>query len=378
MGKSRKSHSPQFKAKVALAAIQNDETIAQLSSRFGVHPTMISAWKRQMLDGAADIFDKNHKSRKQAEAQTAELFRQIGQLKVENDFFSTQAQQLSKKARKAMIEPSNQQLNISQQCETLGVSRSSYYYQPKPISQEDLDLMRKIDELYLQNPSSGSRTIVRQLDRQGITVNRKKVQRLMRLMGIEAVYPKPRTSRPHPDHKVYPYLLRGLTINRPNQVWATDITYIPMAKGFMFLVAIMDWHSRKVLSWRISNTLETAFCIEALEEALSRYGKPEIFNTDQGSQFTSNTFTKVLIDNKVAISMDGRGRCQDNIFVERLWWTLKHQYIYLHAFDTGKALRQGLGEWLQYYNHDRGHSALDDRTPDEVYHDLPHPFAEAA
>jgi putative transposase len=277
-----------------------------------------------------------------------------------------------------MIEPSNQQLSISQQCETLGVSRSSYYYQPKPISQEDLDLMRKIDELYLQNPSSGSRTIVRQLDRQGITVNRKKVQRLMRLMGIEAVYPKPRTSRPHPDHKVYPYLLRGLTINRPNQVWATDITYIPMAKGFMFLVAIMDWHSRKVLSWRISNTLETAFCIEALEEALSRYGKPEIFNTDQGSQFTSNTFTKVLIDNKVAISMDGRGRCQDNIFVERLWWTLKHQYIYLHAFDTGKALRQGLGEWLQYYNHDRGHSALDDRTPDEVYYDLPHPFAEAA
>ena len=285
---------------------------------------------------------------------------------------------MSKKARKAMIEPSNQQLSISQQCETLGVSRSSYYYQPKPISQEDLDLMRKIDELYLQNPSSGSRTIVRQLDRQGITVNRKKVQRLMRLMGIEAVYPKPRTSRPHPDHKVYPYLLRGLTINRPNQVWTTDITYIPMAKGFMFLVAIMDWHSRKVLSWRISNTLETAFCIEALEEALSRYGKPEIFNTDQGSQFTSNTFTKVLIDNKVAISMDGRGRCQDNIFVERLWWTLKHQYIYLHAFDTGKALRQGLGEWLQYYNHDRGHSALDDRTPDEVYYDLPHPFAEAA
>ena len=238
--------------------------------------------------------------------------------------------------------------------------------------------MRKIDELYLQNPSLGSRSISRQLDRQGITANRKKVQRLVRLMGIEAVYPKPRTSRPHPEHKVYPYLLRGLTINRPNQVWATDITYIPMAKGFMFLVAIMDWHSRKILSWRISNTLETAFCIEALEEALSRYGKPEIFNTDQGSQFTSNTFTKILIDNKVAISMDGRGRCQDNIFIERLWWTLKHQYINLHSFDTGKALRQGLGEWIRYYCHDRGHSSLDDRTPDEVYYDLPHLFAEAA
>ncbi len=277
-----------------------------------------------------------------------------------------------------MIEPNNQQLSISRQCEMVGVSRPSYYYQPIPISQDELGLMRKIDELYLQNPSSGSRTISRQLGRQGITANRKRVQRLMRLMGIEAVYPKPRTSQPHPQHKIYPYLLRGLSINRTNQVWATDITYIPMASGYMYLVAIMDWHSRKVLSWRISNTLGTAFCIEALEEALGRYGAPEIFNTDQGAQFTSKTFTKVLEDNHVAISMDGRGRCQDNIFVERLWWTLKHQYIYLHSFDTGKALRQGLGEWIRYYNYDRGHSALDDRTPDEVYYDLPHPFAEAA
>ena len=277
-----------------------------------------------------------------------------------------------------MIEPNNQQLSISRQCEMVGVSRSSYYYQPIPISQDELRLMRKIDELYLQNPSSGSRTISRQLGRQGITANRKRVQRLMRLMGIEAVFPKPRTSQPHPQHKIYPYLLRGLSINRTNQVWATDITYIPMASGYMYLVAIMDWHSRKVLSWRISNTLGTAFCIEALEEALGRYGAPEIFNTDQGAQFTSKTFTKVLEDNHVAISMDGRGRCQDNIFVERLWWTLKHQYIYLHSFDTGKALRQGLGDWIRYYNYDRGHSALDDRTPDEVYYDLPHPFAEAA
>lgn len=277
-----------------------------------------------------------------------------------------------------MIEPNNQQLSISRQCKMVGVSRSSYYYQPIPISQDELRLMRKIDELYLQNPSSGSRTISRQLGRQGITANRKRVQRLMRLMGIEAVFPKPRTSQPHPQHKIYPYLLRGLSINRTNQVWATDITYIPMASGYMYLVAIMDWHSRKVLSWRISNTLGTAFCIEALEEALGRYGAPEIFNTDQGAQFTSKTFTKVLEDNHVAISMDGRGRCQDNIFVERLWWTLKHQYIYLHSFDTGKALRQGLGDWIRYYNYDRGHSALDDRTPDEVYYDLPHPFAEAA
>jgi putative transposase len=238
--------------------------------------------------------------------------------------------------------------------------------------------MRKIDELYLENPSSGSRTIRRQLKRQGMIVSRKRIQRLMRLMGIEAVYPKPNTSRPHPQHKVYPYLLRDLTINRPNQVWSSDITYIPMDRGFMYLVAIMDWHSRKVLSWRVSNTMEPAFCVNALEEALSRFGTPEIFNTDQGAQFTSNAFTKVLKDNDIAISMDGRGRCQDNIFIERLWWTLKHQYIYLHSFDTGKSLRRGLGKWIQYYNLVRGHSSLDDKTPDEVYYGLPHPFAEAA
>jgi len=277
-----------------------------------------------------------------------------------------------------MIEPINQKLSISRQCKILNISRSSYYYRPKPIKQEELDLMRKIDELYLENPSSGSRTIRRQLKRQGIIVSRKKIQRLMRLMGIEAVYPKPRTSRPHPQHRVYPYLLRDLTINRPNQVWAADITYIPMDKGFMYLVVIMDWYSRKILSWRVSNTLEPAFCVNALKEAITRLEPPEIFNTDQGAQFTSNAFTQVLKDNNVAISMDGRGRCQDNIFVERLWWTLKHQYIYLHSFDGGKSLRTGLAHWVQYYNLVRGHSSLDDKTPDEVYFGLPHPFAEAA
>lgn len=238
--------------------------------------------------------------------------------------------------------------------------------------------MRKIDELYLKHPCWGSRSMVRQLERQGILVNRKHVQRLMRLMGIEAVYPKPRTSRPHPEHRVYPYLLRGLDIDRPNQVWAADITYIPMEHGFMYLVAVMDWYSRKILSWRISNTLEPDFCVQALQEAISRYGRPEIFNTDQGAQFTSNDFVKTLKDNQIAISMDGRGRCQDNIFVERLWWTIKHQYLYLHSFDSGLALRKGLGTWIDFYNHNRAHSALDNRTPDEVYFRLPHPYAEAA
>jgi putative transposase len=260
----------------------------------------------------------------------------------------------------------------------LGIRRSSYYYRAKPIRPDDLKLMRQIDEMYLENPTLGSRSIRRQLRRQGQKVNRKRIQRLMRLMGIEAIYPKPRTSRPHPEHRVYPYLLRDLTIDRPNQVWATDITYVPMARGFMYLVAIMDWHSRKILAWRISNTLEPSFCVEALQEALERFGAPEIFNTDQGAQFTSTAFTKVLKDNQVAISMDGRGRCQDNIFIERLWWTIKHQYLYLRSFDTGRALRRGLGEWVRYYNQERGHSCLEDRTPDEVYYGLAHPFAEAA
>ena len=238
--------------------------------------------------------------------------------------------------------------------------------------------MRKIDELYTDDPSRGSRSIKRQLKRESIRVNRKRIQRLMRLMGIEAVYPKPRTTRRHPDHKVYPYLLRHMTIDRPNQVWAADITYVPMNRGFMYLVVVMDWHSRKILSWRVSNTMDADFCVEALQEALSRYGRPEIFNTDQGSQFTSKDFTGTLKEHDVKISMDGRGRCQDNIFIERLWWTVKYQYLYLRSFGNGSDLRRGLAGWISRYNHDRGHSALDDKTPDEVYYGLPHPFDKAA
>ena len=238
--------------------------------------------------------------------------------------------------------------------------------------------MRLIDEQYLKTPTWGTRSMRNYLRRLGYKINRKRVQRLMRLMGLEAIYPKPKTSRPHPENKIYPYLLRGMKIDRPNQVWATDITYIPMNRGFMYLVAVMDWHSRKVLSWRVSNTLEADFCVEALTEAIDRYGAPDIFNTDQGAQFTSEAFTRVLKDNGVAISMDGRGRCHDNIFIERLWWTLKYHYIYLHSFSNGSELRSGLRNWFNFYNKDRFHQSLDNLTPDEVYYGLPHPFAEAA
>ena len=254
-----------------------------------------------------------------------------------------------------MIDPSAKSISIAHQCQLLNVSRSSFYYRSKPASEYDLQLMRLIDELYLDHPCRGSRSMRNQLRRSGYKINRKKVQRLMRLMGIRAVYPKPRTTIPHPGHKVYPYLLRNLNIDHPNQVWASDITYLPMKSGFMYLTVIMDWHSRKVLSWRISNSLETEFCIEALEEALSRYGTPEIFNTDQGSQYTSNKFTEVLKSHEVAISMDGRGRAQDNIFIERLWWSLKHQYLYLHAFDSGSQLYGGLKTWFEFYNRDCAH-----------------------
>ena len=277
-----------------------------------------------------------------------------------------------------MIDSSHSSLGIAGQCRLLNVSRSSFYYKNKPLKPEDLELMRLIDEQYLKTPCWGSRSMRNHLRRLGYRVNRKRVQRLMRIMGIKAIYPKHRTSRPHPEHRVYPYLLRNLTIDRPGQVWTADITYIPMSRGYMYLVAVMDWHSRKVLSWRVSNSLDSDFCVDALTEALSRFGTPEIFNTDQGAQFTSQAFTNVLKNHKVAISMDGRGRVQDNIFVERLWWTLKYQYVYLWSFDNGTELRQGLRYWFEFYNHDRSHQALDGRTPDEVYFSLPHPFEQAA
>jgi putative transposase len=269
-------------------------------------------------------------------------------------------------------------LPVSRQARALGISRGSVYYLPTPASAIELAIMRRMDELHLEYPFAGSRMLRDLLRQEGFLIGRLRVASLMKKMAIDAIYRRPNTSKPTPGHKVYPYLLRKLAITRPNQVWATDISYIPMARGFVYLVAIVDWFSRKVLAWRVSISMDVSFCTEALEEALARYGKPEIFNTDQGSQFTSSSFTQVLKDHGIGISMDGRGRCQDNIFIERLWWTIKHHYLYLHSFSCGSDLRRGLTEWIDFYNHGRGHSSLDDRTPDEVYYGLPHPFAEAA
>ncbi len=257
---------------------------------------------------------------------------------------------------------------ITRQCEILGVSRSSVYYRAVPIPEADLALMRRIDEIHLKLPFLGSRKIRDLLQREGYKVNRKKVQRLMRLMGISALYPKRRrTSLPAEGHRIYPYLLRGLTIERPNHVWCADICYVPMARGFLYLVAIMDWASRKVLSWRLSNTLDAYFCAEALQEALNRYGTPEIFNTDQGAQFTSETFTSVLKDAGVRISMDGKGRWIDNVFIERLWRSLKYEEVYLKAYETVAEALCGIGNYFNLYNGERPHQSLGRLTPNEVY-----------
>ncbi len=266
-----------------------------------------------------------------------------------------------------MIEFQNPNISIVQQCKLLKISRTSVYYKPREENPENLKLMRLIDEQYLKTPCYGSRSMVTFLKGLGYDNNRKRIQRLMRLMGLEAIYPKPKTSKSHPAHKIYPYLLRNLCIDHPDQVWAADISYLPLEKGFMYLVAIMDWHSRKVLAWRVSNTMESDFCVEVLEEAIHNYGCPEIFNTDQGSQFTSDKFTGVLKNNEIQISMDGRGRFQDNIFIERLWWTLKYHYFYLRTFDSGAQLRKGLKKWFQYYNQERFHQSLDNWTPNEIY-----------
>ena len=266
-----------------------------------------------------------------------------------------------------MIDRAYSPLSVVRQCELLGVSRAGLYYQPARESEENLALMRLIDEQYLKTPFYGSRQMRNHLVRLGYKVNRKRVQRLMALMGLQAVAPGPHTSLPHPQHKVYPYRLRGMTIDRPNQVWATDITYIPMAKGFMYLIAVMDWATRKVLSWRVSNTQDTTFCVEALKEALLNYRKPEIFNTDQGSQFTSSEFTGLLTTWGVEISMDGRGRCHDNIFVERLWRTVKYECIHLNAFEDGRCLREVLGSYFDWYNQERPHTALGGESPDTLY-----------
>jgi putative transposase len=265
--------------------------------------------------------------------------------------------------RRAKLDRAHPELSIRRQCAILGVARSGVYRKPRPANDNDLEAMRRIDALYTERPFFGARRIARTLTEDGFAIDRKRARRLMRVMGIEALGPKPRTTKPAPGHKIYPYLLRDLKIDRPNQVWAADITYIPIGRGFLYLVAVIDWASRAVLSWRLSNTMDASFCVAALEEALARHGKPEIFNTDQGSQFTGADFTGVLLEAGVRISMDGRGRWMDNVFIERVWRSLKYEDVYLKGYADSREAQAGIGAYFAFYNERRLHQALGYRTP---------------
>ena len=258
-------------------------------------------------------------------------------------------------------------LSITKQAEILKISRGSLYYLPRPASSSDLAMMRRLDQLHLEFPFAGSRMLRGLLAAEGCKIGRRHVKTLMQRMGIEAIYRRPRTTKPEPGHKIYPYLLRGLAITRPNQVWAMDISYIPMARGFVYLAVVLDWATRRVLSWRLSITMEAAFCVETLEDALACHGKPEIFNTDQGSQFTGLAFTGVLASNAIAISMDGKGAWRDNVFIERLWRSVKYEEVYLRAYETVGEARNSIGRYLEFYNGRRPHSSLDGSTPDQAY-----------
>jgi putative transposase len=271
--------------------------------------------------------------------------------------------------RRAKLDRAHPELSIRRQCAMLGLARSGVYRKPRPANDNDLEAMRRIDALYTERPFFGARRIARTLTEEGFAIDRKRARRLMRLMGIEALGPKPRTTKPAPGHKIYPYLLRDMTIDRPNQVWAADITYIPIGRGFLYLVAVIDWASRAVLSWRLSNTMDASFCVAALEEALARHGKPEIFNTDQGSQFTGADFTGVLLEAGVRISMDGRGRWMDNVFIERVWRSLKYEDVYLKGYADGREAKAGIGAYFAFYNERRLHQALGYRTPMAVWRD---------
>ncbi|WP_461319638.1 IS3-like element ISRj2 family transposase [Bradyrhizobium barranii] len=359
------THSPAFKAKVALAAVKGDKTLAELAQLFDVHPNQITIWKNQLLEGAAGVFGHD-KTSAETPVDLKALHAKIGELALENDFLFRRAHQGGPAERKAMIDRDHD-LSIVRQAKVLKLARSTVYYEPRPVSAEDLALMRRLDELHLDYPFAGARMLRSLLRREGVYAGRRHIATLMKRMGIEAVYRRPNTSKPAPGHKIYPYLLRGLKIERPDHAWAMDITYIPMRRGFVYLAAVVDVFSRRVLAHRVSITMEAAFCVEAVQEALAKHGRPEIFNTDQGSQFTSLEFTDVLLDAKIAISMDGKGAWRDNVFVERLWRTVKYEEVYLRAYDSVSEARASIAKYLAFYNQGRPHSSLDGRTPDEAY-----------
>ncbi|MGZ7179038.1 IS3 family transposase [Burkholderia gladioli] len=364
--RSRRSHSPAFKAKVALAALKGDKTLAELAQQYDVHPNQITDWKKQLQERVSEVFETGKSTTGEPPVDVTVLHAKIGQLALENDFLKRSAQQGGVAERKAMIDRAHA-LPIAQQARLVGIARSSVYYQPQPVSETELKLMRRIDELHLEFPFAGARMLARLLRREGIKVGRRHVGTLMKRMGVEALYCRPNTSRRDKQHKIWPYLLRGMTINRANQVWALDTSYIPMARGFVYLTAVVDWASRKVLAHRVAITLEAIHAVEALEEAFTKYGQPEIVNTDQGSQFTATAFTDAVLNRGIKLSMDGKGAWRDNVFVERVWRSVKYEEVYLKAYESVSHARRSIGDYINLYNQRRPHSSLEDRTPDEAY-----------
>ncbi|WPX43765.1 IS3 family transposase [Undibacterium sp. CCC3.4] len=367
----RKIFSGAQKAKVAVEAIKGEKTINQIAQEFGVHPTQVSQWKKELLENAGSLFE-GKRGPKPASTQNDpdRLYAKIGQLNMELDWLKKKFRDQPVTVRLQWVEPLSA-LSIATQCRLVSVTRSVVYDKKKRLQEEinpfDSLLLQLLDEEYTRHPFYGTRRMTHYLRDCGHTVNRKRVQRLMQQLGLAGMAPGPNTSKAHPQNKIYPYLLRGIDVTRPNMVWSTDITFIRLPRGFVYLVAIVDWYSRKVLSWRLSNTMDAGFCVDCLEEAIKWYGTPEIFNTDQGAQFTSQAFTGLLLRNGIKISMDGRGRALDNIFVERLWRSVKYEEVYLKKHESMPELVIGLANYFMFYNAERKHQSLGYQTPETVY-----------